>query len=139
MDIQKMQQEEAKQMNGTELSEAVLCLVEKPNEQELYLVQALVHALDILRDVPAYGGCGLGEEEMDTMAELMDYPFSAMKPAQAYRQLTQWDECDPMQEEDIITLLQDDAYDQVEKSSALVRFVVQNLVGNRYDLSVEMP
>lgn len=139
MDIQKMQQEEAKQMNETELSRAVCCLLEEPNEQELYLVQALARALEILRDVPAYGCCGLGEEEMDTMAELMDYPFSAMKPAQAYRQLTQWDDVDPMQEEDLIGQLQDETYDEVEKSSALVRFVAQNLTGNRYDLSIEMP
>lgn len=139
MDIQKMQREEAQKANETELSQALLPLLKQPNDQELYLVQALMQALEELKQEPAYGGCGLGEEELDNMVELMDYPFSAMKPMQAYAQLTTWDESDPTEEEDLLDLLRDEAYELTEKRSALVRFAVKNLIGNRYDLSVEMP
>lgn len=139
MDIQKMQQEEAKKVNQAPLSQAVLPLLNQPDERELYVIQALIQALACLKEQTAYGNCGLSAQEMENMAELMDYPFGAMKPMQAYRQLTTWDASEPEEEQDLLNILQDAAYDLTEKQSALVRFVARNLTENRYDLSIEMP
>lgn len=131
---QKLQQ--IQELNRSPLSQAVKPLLWQPSERELYLVQAAEQALDLLAnyEIPM-PEMGISREEINVLEELL--PGMRTNP-QAFKNLTEpnpeWSTEIPHSPEEILKMLNNPGTDWKEKTSDLLKMLVENMQENGFNL-----